>query len=225
MKIIFIRHGEPNYEMDCLTLNGKLQAQCTAQRLSHENIQAIYASPLGRAQETAQYTAQALSLPICTLPFMQEIKWSPALPYHGHPWMLASKLMEEGFTLTQDNWKMHPYFSTNLVTQAYDEISEKFDTFLSQQGYQREGIRYYCTTSEEKTLALFSHGGSGACALSHLLNIPLPYVFAAMPYDFTSVTILTLQSMEGKYVFPQITLFNDTEHVKSMLKKQPVFQR
>ena len=31
MRIIFVRHGHPNYELDCLTPLGKLQAQAVAE--------------------------------------------------------------------------------------------------------------------------------------------------------------------------------------------------
>ncbi len=33
MRIIFVRHGEPNYELDCLTETGKKQAEAAARRL------------------------------------------------------------------------------------------------------------------------------------------------------------------------------------------------
>ena len=36
MKLIFVRHGEPDYRNDCLTENGILQAKATAVRLKDE---------------------------------------------------------------------------------------------------------------------------------------------------------------------------------------------
>ena len=41
MRIVFVRHGEPDYERDCLTEKGKLQAKAAAKRLVRENIQEI----------------------------------------------------------------------------------------------------------------------------------------------------------------------------------------
>ena len=38
MRIIFVRHGEPDYEKDCLTETGKLQAEAAARRLEREGI-------------------------------------------------------------------------------------------------------------------------------------------------------------------------------------------
>ena len=55
MRIIFVRHGEPDYVHDCLTEKGKIQAAAAAERLRDEGIAEIYSSPLGRARETADY--------------------------------------------------------------------------------------------------------------------------------------------------------------------------
>ena len=61
MKLIIIRHGDPDYEHDSLTETGVIEAKLLAGRLAqHKNIAAFYVSPLGRAQATAQYTLDAL---------------------------------------------------------------------------------------------------------------------------------------------------------------------
>ena len=52
MRLIFIRHGEPDYEKDCLTELGHKQAAAAAQRLLSEGIDEIYSSPQGRAFQT-----------------------------------------------------------------------------------------------------------------------------------------------------------------------------
>ncbi len=43
MKILFIRHGHPNYEKNCLTELGHLHAAAVAQRLKNEEVEEIYA--------------------------------------------------------------------------------------------------------------------------------------------------------------------------------------
>ena len=97
MRIIFVRHGEPDYDNDCLTENGIVQAQATAARLHDESISAIYASPMGRAMQTASFTASDHGLEVQPLEFMHEIDWgskngSP-LEYDGHPWTLGHDLI------------------------------------------------------------------------------------------------------------------------------------
>ena len=73
MKLIIVRHGDPDYEHDALTDTGKIEAQLTAERLkAHPGIAAFYVSPLGRAQATAQYTLDALGREAETLPWLRE---------------------------------------------------------------------------------------------------------------------------------------------------------
>ena len=103
MRLIFVRHGEPDYINDCLTENGVIQAKSTAERLKKEPISAIYASPMGRAKQTASYTAEDHGLDINVLDFMHEINWGIVdekkdqgeLKYEGHPWSLANDLLAE----------------------------------------------------------------------------------------------------------------------------------
>lgn len=216
MRIIFVRHGEPDYARDCLTPTGKRQAAAAARRLEKEGIQEIYASPMGRAHETAQSTADLLGLPITTLEFMHEISWGGGnTPENGHPWTLSDWMISrEDFDFYHSDWREHPYFAENIAVQYLDAVSSQFDAFLLTQGYRHEGTRFFCETDEQKTIAVFSHGGSGACVLSHLLALPFPYVCTVMPYEFTSIIILEFPVSRGEYVHPRIELFNDAAHIR-----------
>lgn len=216
MRIIFVRHGEPNYEKDCLTETGKKQAAAAAERLAREGITEIYASPQGRAAETAAFTAKRLGLPVHTLPFMHEITWGgPDIPENGHPWTLGDRMISrDDFDFYHQDWRQHPYFKDNAATQCLDGISAQFDAFLAGQGYRHEGTRFFCEADQPKTIAIFSHGGSGACVLSHLLALPFPYVSTVLPYEFTSLIILDFPVSKGDYVHPRLELFNDAAHMR-----------
>jgi len=72
-RIIAIRHGETSWNVDTriqgqldipLSANGRWQAERLAEALRDEPIQAIYASDLARAWETAQYLGQAHGLTV-----------------------------------------------------------------------------------------------------------------------------------------------------------------
>lgn len=135
MRLIFVRHGEPNYENDTLTENGNDQAKKTAERLKNEGISAIYSSPMGRAYETAYYTADIYGLDITKLDFMHEINWgakagasTDSIPYNGHPWSLAFRLYDEDEeAASSEKWREHPYFRDNICLDYYDMISSKLD--------------------------------------------------------------------------------------------------
>ena len=220
MRLIMVRHGEPDYERDCLTARGRNQARAAAERLAGEHISEIYSSPNGRAKETASWTAERFSVPVRVLDYMHEVSWGgPGVPEGGHPWTLSDWLLADPrFEIS--GWRSHPFFADNVVLQYYDRIGKEIDLLLAGKGYRREGGCYRCENGSGETIALFSHGGSGACVLSHLLNLPFPYVLSVMPYDFTSVTILDFQAREGELIFPRLELFNDTAHMEPFRKER-----
>lgn len=55
MRLIFIRHGDPDYAHDSLTEKGLREAACLAARVTTwDDIDGIFVSPLGRARLTAE---------------------------------------------------------------------------------------------------------------------------------------------------------------------------
>ena len=97
--------------------------------------------------------------------------------------------------------------------QYLDDISRQFDALLLRHGYRHDGTRFFCEAQQQETIAVFSHGGSGACVLAHLLALPIPYVCTVLPYEFTSVIILEFPVRTGCHVHPRIELFNDAAHI------------
>ena len=220
MRIIFIRHGEPDYARDCLTEQGRIQAQVAAERLREEGIEEIYSSPLGRAAETAAAASEALGLPVKTLDFMRELHWGSAdgtpIPANGHPWDLADKMAAEGWDLTDPGWREHPYFRNNLVTAESDHVARKTDEWLSSLGYERNGAYYRCILPDDRqrTVALFSHGGSSAAAMGHILNLTFPYACGLFHLEFTGITVIRLDRNPGKQRLPCLELANDGRHIR-----------
>lgn len=53
MRIIFVRHAEPDYANDTLTEKGWREAALLAERVSGWDVMDFYVSPLGRARDTA----------------------------------------------------------------------------------------------------------------------------------------------------------------------------
>ncbi|MBR5115855.1 MAG: histidine phosphatase family protein [Lachnospiraceae bacterium] len=233
MRLIFVRHGEPNYQRDCLTENGVLQAKSTAERLKGEDIRAIYASPMGRAQETASFTAKMHGLAIRTLDFMHEIDWGDVradqpvhLEYDGHPWTMGYKLLAENPEYVGSNdWDRHPYFRDNKCLGCYRMVSEQFDAFLAGYGLIRKDGLYECSKENHDTIALFAHGGSGAIMFAHVLNLPFPFVLTSMPYGVCSVSVLNFDEFEGKKVTPRLELFNDMGHIASFKEEKLHFEK
>ena len=60
MKILIIRHGDPDYSIDSLTEQGWVEAEFLSEKLIKMDIKAIYSSTLGRAKDTASVTLKKL---------------------------------------------------------------------------------------------------------------------------------------------------------------------
>ena len=222
MRLILVRHGDPNYELDCLTELGHKQAKIAAQRLLEEEIEKIYCSPQGRAQQTAQPFAEISGIgTINTLEFMREIRFGPidALYQSGNPWMCALDLMHNGTDLQDPNWRKYPEFINNTATIDVDKVMAGTDEWLATLGYEREGLYYRCTAEDDRkrTFVLFSHGGSSTALLSRVLNIPFPHlcvVFGHVPH--TCITSLRFDRKPGSLAMPILEYAADVRHLRCM---------
>ncbi|MBR4360714.1 MAG: histidine phosphatase family protein [Clostridia bacterium] len=206
MRIIFVRHGEPDYARDCLTEAGHSQGRAAAERLRSEGITHIFSSPMGRAMETAEYTADALGLPIQVLDFMHEIRWGSAdgtrLFADGHPWDTANELIRRGVDLADPGWMAHPVFQGNLLLTEVPRVGDATDAWLEEMGYVRQGAAYRCVREQRATAALFCHGGSSTAALARMLHLPFPYLCAAVHLCFAGSLTLRLDSRPGSVCLP-----------------------
>ena len=227
MRIVFVRHGEPDYALDCLTETGKKQALAAAERLRDEGISEIWSSPLGRAAETAEAASRALGLPVRTLDFMRELHWgsrdgSPIFA-DGSPWHIADEMARLGMELNAGAWRENIFFRNNRVCESVDLVEKGIDEWLESLGYRREGSYYRCarTDDAERTVALFSHGGSSAAAMGHMLNLPFPYACAFFHIFFTGITILRMDRRPGSRTLPCLELGNDGRHIRDF----PGFQQ
>ena len=220
MRMIIVRHGEPDYGKDCLTETGWIQAKQAAQRLKEEGIEEIWSSTMGRAHETAEATAELLGLPIRDLAWARELYWGSRdreeLYQDGHPWDTADTMARNGLDLTDPDWRHGPYFINNRVTESVDIVEQEADQWMASFGYERKGRYYFHTESEEthRTIALFCHGGSSSALIAHFMNLPFPYVCAMLHVDFTGISILRFEKRKGACTLPCLELVNDCRHLR-----------
>lgn len=220
MRIVFVRHGHPDYAKDCLTELGREQAKACAEKMINENVSAIYSSTCGRAFETAQFTADRVGLDVIPLDFMRELRWgekddSSELFDNGHPWGTAEQLSQnEGFDLLRDDWRANKYFSGNIVLDSIQKVEDGLSSWIEQFGYRfLDNGKLYCVRECNDIVAIYSHGGSGAAALAKLFDLPFPYVCLTFAMNFTSITVVNIPSEPGKVVLPRLGRLNDDSHV------------
>ena len=223
MRIVLIRHGDPNYEKDCLTELGHKQVKVAAQRLLKEGIEEIYSSPLGRARQTAQAFSEASGISeIKILDFMQEIRFGREGELYDNkwnPWLGVNALVREGKDVQSYDWREYPVFKDNFATEDADKIAVEADKWLATLGYEREG-KYYrnkCKDDTEKTIAIFCHGGSSAAFMSRILNQTFPYMCSILlSFPHTTISVLKFDKTPGELTLPVIELLNDARHLKDV---------
>lgn len=222
MKIIFIRHGDPDYEHDSLTEKGIREAKLLAERVCKwENVTQFYCSPLGRAQKTASYSLEKTGREAITYGWLREFSYmidDPVTGRHGVPWDLMPRYWTNIPEMyDREGWKETALYRSNeALLPAYREVCEGLDALLASYGYIREN-NYYITKAapgqSEDTIVLFCHLGVTCMMLSHLLGIspvPLLHGFFLAP---TSVTVLSSEErLENDAIF-RVQVMGDTSHL------------
>ena len=198
MKLLFIRHGDPDYEKDSLTEKGWHEAELLGQRMANTPVTAFYVSPLGRAKDTASKTLQKVGRDATELAWLREFH-APIPDFHTGEPRIA--------------WDQLP--AAKRVWNGLDEI-------LTQHGYERENNFYRAVQPNEETLAFFCHFGVTCVMLSHLLGISpmiLWHGFCAAPTSVTS--LITEERREGVALF-RMNAFGDTAHLYAN-QEEPAF--
>ena len=72
MKLLLIRHGDPDYTIESLTEKGHREAQLLAEKMKNVPVKDFYVSPLGRARATADYTLKKVGRKATVLDWMEE---------------------------------------------------------------------------------------------------------------------------------------------------------
>ena len=229
MKLILVRHGQPDYETDRLTLLGHAQAEAAAERLKDEKVDRIFSSSCGRAYETALHTAEKKRMEVTKVDFMREITGGPLGPeeiraaesltkkefaekYSVLPQMINT--VSGGFPLDRTS----PFLKHNSVCLSVDRVIEGLDPWLESLGYQREGRYYRVLRSNPETVMMFGHRGSFAVTVAHLLNMGPEAAVASLATDLTGITVFAFREDKpaGTLIRPQMVLFGDARHIEGL---------
>ena len=216
MRILIIRHGDPDYAHDSLTEKGFREVNLLAEKLKDEPISDIYCSPLGRAQRTAEPTANALEKEIVTLDWLREFDGAFVNEegHHECPWNRPPRF----WTSRREFYDIHTWLdqknmSADSVPVRYKRVTDGLDALLLSHGYERDGVIYKCDENADKTIALFCHFGLGSLLISHLTGISPVLVWQSLFLPTSSVTtFLTEERVKGEVVFKCLQV-GDTSHL------------
>ena len=218
MKLLIIRHGDPDYEIDSLTEKGWREAEYLAEMLSKQNIDYFYSSPCGRAHDTASVTLKKMNREAEVLPWLREFDIfinRPDCPDRKRiPWdWLPQDWTQEPRYYRNDEWFESECMVESDVGGEYRKVAEQFDELLAEHGYRRDGGIYRAERPNHDTIALFCHFGVGSVLLSHLWTVSPMVVWHGFCAQTSSVTtVVTEERREGIASFRMLA-FGDTSHL------------
>lgn len=217
MKLLIIRHGDPDYAADSVTEKGAREVEMLSERLSRLDIHTFYVSPLGRAQRTAAPTLQRLHKDAVTLPWLREFQapvQDPETDRLRNPWdFKPAYWMQDPRFYDASLWTQTPVMQTGDVASEAQRVYQGLDDVLARHGYRRKGLYYEATAANTDTIAFVCHFGVECVMLSHLMNIspmPLWHHFCALPSSVT--TLVTEEREKGIAVFRCLS-FGDLSHL------------
>lgn len=218
MKILLVRHADPDYEHDSLTSKGWKEAGFLALRLARITAKAYYVSPLGRATATASLTLKAVERTAEEYLWLREFDapiWRPDVSDRKKiPWdWLPQDWMTDERSFRYDQWYQLPAMLDGNVKREYDWVTGEMDKLLERHGYQRNDHCYRVLEPNNDTIMLFCHFGVICVLLSHLLNVSpmiLWHCFCAAPSSVT--TLVTEERREGIASFRMLG-FGDISHL------------
>lgn len=217
MKILIIRHGEPDYSIDSLTPKGWREAELLAERLAKQPADAYYVSPMGRARDTAKPTLEKLGVEATVLPWLHEFRAKVINPQTGEkmiPWNLSPQywtLQKELYD--KDEWVTHGLYRTGDVEAIYRETAEGVDRLLEEWGYVRQGALYRCEQNTDATIVLFCHFALGMAILSHILGVSPVVMWEGFFLPTSSVTTLITEERSKGQIFFKCMQIGDTSHL------------
>lgn len=222
MKILIIRHGEPNYELDCLTENGRKQAALLGERLKSENITAAFTSPMGRAVETAEIALAGTGLIAETLDWLHEFdvkvrdnNYSEDVPVWD---IYPENWMNDKTYYDKDSYYNAPAITGTEMKARYDSVQKGADELLSRFGLIREGGYFRKQGDTDITIALFCHFGAGCVTAAHLLGLSPVLTLQGFSAEPTAIATICTDDRFGDKVNFRMHGYGDINHLED--KKQ-----
>lgn len=225
MRIVFVRHCEPDYTIDSLTPRGWEEASLLADRVSKWNVDDFYMSPLGRAKDTAKVSLDrraelGLNHEASVLPWLKEFYYDLKYPDTNEPCMCWDH-MPSYFSGNKDLHDKDRWYDTDLMRSGniraeYEAVTSAFDELLKGYGYvrRRDGT-YEVTSHNDKIIVMFCHFGVTALLTGHMTGVAPTCLWQNFFMAPSSVTIIGSEEREEGTASFRVQVFGDTAHLTS----------
>lgn len=218
MRIILIRHGDPDNPNNTLTPQGFKEVEALGNYLKDFKYDKAYVSPLARARITSEAVLSRHNDKAEMKEWLQEFIYPLDVPYQKQkqsvPWdLMPSFYLKEKDLYDPEKYLDHPVLQTGNVKEHYNHVCHEFDKLLEEYGYVRHDNYYDAITPNKKTIILFCHFGVMTVIMSHLMNIPyiaLADTMICLPTGIT--TFITEEREQGRAIF-RCNGFGDISHL------------
>lgn len=220
MRLIFVRHGEPDYSIDSLTEKGWREAELVGERLKAVDCKAVFCSPLGRARDTMKPYLEKTGKDFKICDWLREFAYkdvyfiNPDTGKEDFIWDFKPEFMERyPQFFDKDDWANVDFISKSNIKKVLDGVFFEFDKLLKNYGYERKGSYYKVTDENHDTLIFFCHFGIISMLLSHLFNTSPQIIaqnFIALPSSVT--TLISEERNKGEAYF-RCQQFGDISHL------------
>jgi broad specificity phosphatase PhoE len=206
-ELYFVRHGDAlpgqdevvlgDYDAQALSELGRRQARALAERMLRFKPTAIYSSPVARAAQTAQPTAEALGLPVTLDTDLREVELGAVGPDLASDdpaeiaWILKRRLLEIAYVaVAGGSWSAIPGSESTASLRA-----------------RVAGVvaRIHAAHPGER-VAVFSHGGAINAWFADLLGLERDYFFPAANTGISVARVLGEQRL--------LMALNDISHLR-----------
>lgn len=173
-----------------LTDKGKLQIERLCERMKEVKLDAVYASPLIRAHETAQALAASHGLSVTVTPSLKELNGGE---YEGRHWQELAKIDPQFIPV----WEKTPHLFHAPGGESMPEL------------YERIGAAIHEIAKRGGDIAVISHG----CSMRNYLCRALGYEhdqLATVPLsDNTGISLIEYDESFS----PHVVYINDAKHL------------
>ncbi len=214
--ITLLRHGEPAWAPDVenpgLTPRGEEQERAAAQALARRKVDAIYVSPLCRAQESARPLAEKTGLEPVTIKGLAEIRVRFAGMTREQVEQFFAQAIGRPLREHWDGWPGGESFRDfhKRVTGGLHEVLARHEV----ESERIDEFEVWHVPPRRQSIVIVAHGGTNSVVLAHLLGVrPVPWEWTRFDGALAGYSTLSTRSIGERGHVWSLESFNDVAHL------------
>ncbi len=214
--ITLLRHGEPAWAPDVenpgLTPRGEEQVRAAAQALARRKVDAIYVSPLCRAQESARPLAEKTGLESITIEGLAEIQVRFAGMTREQVEQFFAQAIGRPLREHWDGWPGGESFRDfhKRVTGGLHEVLARHEV----ESERIDEFEVWHVPPRRQSIVIVAHGGTNSVVLAHLLGVrPVPWEWTRFEGSLAGYSTLSTRSIGERGHVWSLESFNDVAHL------------